>query len=297
MLVRGRRTIEFACNSKACAPPPVGTGGSGGGGMSVSKMAGLQYGQNRLKRSRSSGPMPDVDWQTGAHRTGDEPMKGVVTTPGGRKYPVAWDEFDVGPKAARDVINQYSKMLDLYPEMDAVPLALGRSANIATFKATYSDDPYHVGQFESIIDDGRGAVGFVVNRTATAQAVMMGYTNRIGSDNLLERPEMWGAATRGLTNEQRLQYVVTHEVGHMVYQHWAMRATAGQKAVEDIRLDGVRKRLSGSTDVGDYGRTNNDEMIAESFAMQSHGLTNTSILRDVTDFLLAGAPPRRVEWT
>ena len=265
--------------------------------MSVSKMAGLQYGQNRLKRSRSNGPMPDVDWNNGVSREGDAPLKGVVTTPGGRKYPVAWDEFDVGPKAARDVINQYSKMLDLYPEMDPVPLAIGRSANIATFKATYSDDPYHVGQFENIINDDRGAVGFVVNRTATSQAVMMGYTNKIGSDNLLEHPEMWGAATRGLTNDQRLQYIVTHEVGHMVYQHWAMRATAGQKAVEDIRLDGVRKQMVLSTDVGNYGRVNNDEMIAESFAMQSHGLANTSRLRDVTDFLLAGAPPRRVEWT
>lgn len=37
MMVSSQRATEFACHSKACAPPPAGKGGSDKGGMSATE--------------------------------------------------------------------------------------------------------------------------------------------------------------------------------------------------------------------------------------------------------------------
>lgn len=37
VVVRSPRALEFACNAKSCAPPPVGSGGSKGSGSSQKK--------------------------------------------------------------------------------------------------------------------------------------------------------------------------------------------------------------------------------------------------------------------
>lgn len=290
MRVISRRAIEFACNSKACAPPPVGTGGSGGGGSKRS------YASDKLKAAGASGPHLDIEWAPQSE--GSLTLKGVVTTTGGRKFAVEWDEFDIGPKTADQIIDQYAKLLDTYPDAPAIPLALGLDAAKNMFSKVYSDDPYYVNQLDGLHER---ATGYVVNDLDTKAPLMMAYSNVIDDRrSLLKIPESWGQGTRGLTNDQAREYIVSHEFGHVVQQHAMSRMTQGQRTMLDLDASELRgKKAERVVDIGNYGRSNNAEMFAESFAVQTHGLVSKdgSFLRDVTDPYLGGSPPRQVEWT
>lgn len=304
------RALEFACNSKACAPPPVGTGGSKtSGGKAGSRFDPERtrnqvdnYANRKLAKSGGVGDNPDIDWSAQPTSSPDFPMKGVVTTPGGRKYAVAWDEHTVGPLAAKEVIGQYSKLMDLYPELDIPPLAIGSTAVKEVYARAFGGD---ISKVSAKMD---ASTGFVVKDGATGDSRMVGFTAGVMRDDLMKtQPDMWGVRTKYMTPTQARQYVVTHEVGHLVHQHWERKASPMQRISQgidlDLQADTMKTARPGSgnevIDIGRYGKSSGVELVAEAFAMQSHGLStrDTSKLRDVTDFMLGGQAPRKVEWT
>lgn len=257
------------------------------------------YGSDKLARAGAKGPRLNIDWETSPD---GKTLRGVVTTIGGRKFPVEWDEFDIGPRAADQVIDQYAKLLDLYPEVRAVPLALGTDAAVSVFKEVFSDDPYNVGKIRQIHDpSGSKPTGYVINSTITRAPLMMAYTSQIdmGRGLMKSQPENWGKNARTLTNDQAREYIVSHEFGHVVQQQAISQMSPGQQKQLDTKIARQLTISKDREDIGTYGASKEQELFAEAFAMQTHSLQgrDASFLRDVTDPYTGGAPVRTVEWT
>lgn len=293
--------IEFACNSKACAPPPVGKGGSGDGGGSghgdgtAKGYGGLGYANSKLSKSRAPGADPNVSWVEEGSDT-NKPLIGIGTTPGGRRFPIAWDEFSVGPQTAKIVINQYAKLLDLYPDVPAIPIGIGSKGIDNVIEAKFGKDPYYK---HSFADAKAKAAGFAVHDRATSQPLFVAFTGRMDQRMVTEVPEQWGTATRTLNHAQERQYIVTHEFGHML----DATARMGMAPVQKLKLDsGLEKTRQEAelfvTDIGNYGKKQTIELTAEAFAVQSHGLakSDSEILRKATDHMLDGKAPKPIEW-
>lgn len=285
-----RVSQDFACYSKECAPPPVGKGGSGTGGSDINDLVAQvattgnsDYANSKLSKSRAPGADPKIEWidvKNGA--AADEfPMIGAVTTPGGRMYGVAWDEFDVGPQTAKIMINQYSALLDAYPEVPNVPLAIGRTAIHNVVMKNYGTDPYYREQFDVITEK---AAAFVNRDADTYEPLFIAVTARADRPMFDASPHSWGVETRKLDYDQQRQYIMTHEFGHVLDFSKRSRMTPNQrKAVDrDIAYGLVDAKRAGPalTDIGFYGKSQPSEFTAESFAVMTHGLTTSRLNRD-----------------
>ena len=97
--VRTQRALEFACHSKACAPPPAGKGGSSKGGASGSSSSAAQAAARaRVDRAMGIKPQQRSLMDIAARRA---------------KAPIARDISTVGIKSAISRDGKDQAMVDL----------------------------------------------------------------------------------------------------------------------------------------------------------------------------------------
>jgi hypothetical protein len=301
MRVVSRRAIEFACNSKACAPPPVGTGGSGDGtgghGDGTAKgYGGLGYANSKLSKSRAPGADPNIEWMPEGSDA-NASLKGIVTTPGGRKYAVSWDEFSIGPRTAKIMINQYSALLDAYPDAPAVPLGLGRNGVHDIVARVFGGDPFYRNVYDGHMDK---ATAFAVHDRDTQRPLFMGVSGKADRENMLaQNPNQWGEETRKIDSTQEKQYIISHEFGHILDAQARSQLSPNERrqlnSTQSIQLENI---TLDSFSIGGYGKSSPLEMVAEAFAVQTHGLAGREglQLQQVTNFMLDGKAPKQLDW-
>lgn len=226
----------------------------------------------------------------------NKPLLGIGITPGGRRFPIAWDEFDVGPQSAKIIINQYAKLLDMYPDVPAIPIGIGSKGIDNIIEAKFGKDPYYK---HAYAEAKAKAAGFAVHDAQTMQPLFVAFTRKMDERMVTLYPDQWGTETRKLNHTQERQYIVTHEFGHMLDATSRMGMAPVQRLKLDSGLERTRKEAElYVTDIGNYGKKQTIELTAEAFAVQSHGLVrnDSEILRKATDHMLDGKAPKPIEW-